>query len=462
MDNIGLHIILEQNLQKFKDWLENQSQDQDVQDALSIITITTEESRNCTICKDKGYKRKYSLKNSDDTPLSAGVSFNNIYFKKGGSLVKLEDEIKKLLKDDILYDVDTSEPPLDGLSQDEKDRYLDLNSSEEKILKHACYLQSTLIKYIKDSNSNEPKKAANYWKKLCAKFKVKYNDEVVDSSGGSRPSQPTTVTQQKIYGCFDSTSEVYYCKTNECPGDLDDSDFDNASNRVTIGDITYIHTGCTYTKEIVLDNTYVFENPPVTFEAGSHTATYRRPNAFKRISKKIEGMSLLGEYPPITNVKGFYGNEFTGEHREDLNKALILMLSRHCAPPKPSLSTYLTIYEGNAETTPLGQVFIETAGDGTTCLDNFESMRVYDDGETLKIRLKQLMLDELDQESGSQHRIPKANINAFNGYIDQVFDDYNVEDDIIVDRNGKLQLEGMMGLSKILENKPIGLEKILK
>jgi len=89
-------------------------------------------------------------------------------------------------------------------------------------------------------------------------------------------------------------------------------------------------------------------------------------------------------------------------------------------------------------------------------------MRVYDDGETLKIRLKQLMLDELDQESGSQHRIPKANINAFNGYIDQVFDDYNVEDDIIVDRNGKLQLEGMMGLSKILENKPIGLEKILK
>ena len=39
------------------------------------------------------------------------------------------------------------------------------------------------------------------------------------------------------------------------------------------------------------------------------------PIHLKRISEKIDGMSLLGEYPPITNVKGFYSNEFTGELR---------------------------------------------------------------------------------------------------------------------------------------------------
>ena len=142
-------------------------------------------------------------------------------------------------------------------------------------------------------------------------------------------------------------------------------------------------------------------------------------------------------------------------------KALILMLSRHCMR-KSSIPSRLTIYEGNTESTPLGQVYIKGTGDGVNCLDNLKSIRVYDDGEILKIRLKQLMLDELDQESGSLHRISKEDIEKFNGYIDKVFQDYGVEDDIMVDRNGKLQLESKMGLSKILENKPVGLEKILK
>ena len=60
------------------------------------------------------------------------------------------------------------------------------------------------------------------------------------------------------------------------------------------------------------------------------------------------------------------------------------------------------------------------------------------------------------------HIISKEDIEQFNRYIDKVFQDYGVEDDIMVDRNGKLQLESKMGLSKILENKPVGLEKILK
>ena len=460
MKKEGLIVILEQNLGKIKEYLEKQTQSPEVQTVLTQFNVSLTESQKCITCSDRIQSgRFYALKNKDGSSTSDGLSFKDIYMSKNKKLINLEDELKKIIKNDILFDVDTTKEPLDSLSDEEKDNYKPLTQTEEETLEYICYVKATLLNYAKNENSNDPKTAIKYWKQICDKFKPKYEkDESEDES-----VIDTTPTGDKIYGCFDSTSESYWCDQpgNECPEGLVDSDFDNVSNRVTIENITYIHTGCSYTKTIILDNTYVFENPSKTFEAGTHTIKYKRPNTFKRISEKIDGMSLLGEYPPITNVKGFYGNEFTGELREDLNKALILMLSRHCMR-KSSIPSRLTIYEGNTETTPLGQIYIKGTGDGVNCLDNLKSMRVYDDGKILKIRLKQLMLDELDQESGSQHRISKEDIEQFNRYIDKVFQDYGVEDDIMVDRNGKLQLESTMGLSKILENKPIGLEKILK
>ena len=458
MKKEGLSIILEQNLDKIKEYLEKQTQSSEVQTVLTNFNVSLTESQKCITCSDRIEDNKfYALKNEDGTSSSDNLPFADIYMKKNRVFINLEDELKRILNKDILFDVDTTKEPLDSLSDEEKDNYKPLTSNEEETLVYICYVKATLLNYAKNKNSLKPKTAIKYWKQICDKFKPKYEKDESEDETVINP----TPTVGKIYGCFDSTSESYWCKTNECPDGLDDSDFDNVSNRVTIENVTYIHTGCSYTKTIVLDNTYVFENPAKTFEAGTHTIKYKRPNTFKRISEKIDGMSLLGEYPPITYVKGFYGNEFTGELREDLNKALILMLSRHCMR-KSSIPSRLTIYEGNTESTPLGQVYIKGTGDGVNCLDNLKSIRVYDDGEILKIRLKQLMLDELDQESGSLHRISKEDIEKFNGYIDKVFQDYGVEDDIMVDRNGKLQLESKMGLSKILENKPVGLEKILK
>jgi len=458
MKKEGLSIILEQNLDKIKEYLEKQTQSSEVQTVLTKFNVSLTESQKCITCSDRIEDNKfYALKNEDGTSSSDNLPFADIYMSKNKKLINLEDELKKIINKDILFDVDTTKEPLDSLSDEEKDNYKPLTSNEEETLVYICYVKATLLNYAKNKNSLNPKTAIKYWKQICDKFKPKYEKDESEDETVINP----TPTVGKIYGCFDSTSESYWCKTNECPDGLDDSDFDNVSNRVTIENVTYIHTGCSYTKTIVLDNTYVFENPAKTFEAGTHTIKYKRPNTFKRISEKIDGMSLLGEYPPITNVKGFYGNEFTGELREDLNKALILMLSRHCMR-KSSIPSRLTIYEGNTESTPLGQVYIKGTGDGVNCLDNLKSIKVYDDGEILKIRLKQLMLDELDQESGSLHRISKEDIEKFNGYIDKVFQDYGVEDDIMVDRNGKLQLESKMGLSKILENKPVGLEKILK
>ena len=71
------------------------------------------------------------------------------------------------------------------------------------------------------------------------------------------------------------------------------------------------------------------------------------------------------------------------------------------------------------------------------------------------------MFDELDEESGAEHKVPENIIVKFNSYINGKLSEDGKEDDIIIDRNGNLKLESELGLSKVLENKPIGLEKIL-
>ena len=80
----------------------------------------------------------------------------------------------------------------------------------------------------------------------------------------------------------------------------------------------------------------------------------------------------------------------------------------------------------------------------------------------LQIRLKQLMFDELDEENGTEHKVPENIIVKFNSYINGKLSEDGKDDDIIIDRNGNLKLESLNGLSKILENKPIGLAKLIK
>ena len=462
MKKEGLSIILEQNLEKIKEYLKKQVENPEVQDVFSKVGVSITESQKCITCSDRIEDNKfYTLKNEDGTESSDGLPFADIYMKKGGNFINLEDELKKIIEKDILFDVDTTKEPLNSLSDKEKDNYKPLTGKEAETLEYICYVKATLLNYAKNENSLKPKTALKYWKQICDKFKPKYEkDESEDESVIN-----TTPTVGKIYGCFDSTSESYWCDQpgNECPEGLDDSDFTGISTRVDIGGVTYIHTGCTYEETIVLENTYVFAGPGKTFDFGTHTIKAPRKNTLKRIREKIENSPITGSYPPITNAPGFYNNEFferVDNLRSDLNNALVLMLSRHCMKGT-SIPRELTIYEGDSKSKPLGQFDI-TQKNGTNCISNFGGLQAWESGEILQIRLKQLMFDELDEESGTEHKVPENIIVKFNSYINGKLSEDGKEDDIIIDRNGNLKLESELGLSKVLENKPIGLEKILK
>jgi len=460
MKKEGLSIILEQNIDKIKEYLGNQVENPQVQAVLTKFNVSLTESQKCITCSDRIEDGKfYKLTNEDGTEKSDALIFADIYMKKGGNFINLEAELKKILKKDILFDVDTTKEPLDSLNDEEKDNYKPLTGDEKETLAYICYVKATLINYAKNKDSNDPKTALKYWKQICDKFKPKYEkDESEDES-----VIDTTPTVGKIYGCFDSTSPSYWCKTNTCPEGLDDSDFTGISNRVDIDGTTYIHTGCTYEETIVLENTYEFTNPGKTFNADSYTIKAPRKNTLKRIREKIENSPITGSYPPITNAPGFYNNEFferVDNLRSDLNDALVLMLSRHCMKGS-SIPRELTIYEGSTKSVPLGQFDIKQKN-GNTCISNFGGLEAWENGETLQIRLKQLMFDELDEESGTEHKVPENIIAKFNSYINGKLSEDGKEDDIIIDRNGNLKLESELGLSKILENKPIGLSKLLK
>ena len=462
MNNKGLHIVLEQNRrQDFLDWLERQKQKESVQQVLTKYEITTEESRNCTTCKGRiDATATWPLGNKDGNTGSDGLAFNEIYYKRNGVWNNLQDELDKLIKDDIFYDVDKTEEPFKSMDQDEQDRYEELTSLEVKRLKYICYMLRTLIRYMERENSNDPTRAANYWKKICLKFKVKYKkeEETTDDDGGD--GDDTIVT--KIFGCFDSTSESYWCnKTgNECPSELSDDDFDNVSNRTEIDGITYIHTGCTYEESITLENTYQFLGPGATLDADTYYITYKSKNMVVKIREKLKEMTIEGAFAPITNAPGFYNNEFyENSLRPDLDNALLIMLSSHCKDKK-AIPQDLIVYEGNATSKPLGEFRIKQE-DSINCIDDFDGLKAHESGEILQIRLKQLMFDELS-EDGTGHRVVSSDIDRFNQFIDNTLERNGIEDDIIVDSDGKLQLEHLIGLGKILENKPIGLEKILK
>jgi hypothetical protein len=180
-----------------------------------------------------------------------------------------------------------------------------------------------------------------------------------------------------------------------------------------------------------------------------------------RIREKLREMRIEGGFAPISNAPGFYNNEFyENPMRNDLDNALLIILSQHCINKK-AIPQDVTIYEGNTTSKPLGEFRIKQE-DGVNCIDDFDGLKAHESGKILQIRLKQLMYDELDIEEGKIHRVVSSDIDRFNKFIDDTLERNGIEDDLRVDQDGKLQLEYLIGLGKILENKPIGLEKILK
>jgi hypothetical protein len=247
MDKRGLHIILEQS--KIKDWLDKQIHSNEAQEVITKYNIVAAESKNCAVCSKKSPKVR-PLKNKDQTTNSNGLLFDQIFVKIKGDVKNFKGLLDEILKNDVLYDVDTTDSSFDALPKEEKDRYKSLSGSEESRLKEVCNMLTTLIAFIKNSNSDSTAvtDAVGYWRKICKKFKVKYDKEKKkkkkEDGGGS------TVELDKVSGCIDPKAFNYYCKKNECGEDND-----------TLPDLELMNTlRCDYVVDLNLTYTYILSN----------------------------------------------------------------------------------------------------------------------------------------------------------------------------------------------------------
>lgn len=259
MKDKGLKIILEQN--QIINYINNQVQSQDVQDMLSQLDVTIEESKNCAVCKNLvNSSTIYPLDDIDGNDVPDGASWGDIYLQGD----KIEKTIKNLIKDDILFEVDSSMP-----------EYRALTSSEEKNTKKACKTQNTLIDFIKDTNSNTNaiKQAAKWWKKICAKFKPKLKVITPPVNTGSTQNQGSG-DPIIIYGCTDPTASNYWCDIdgNDCTGGIP----------VNVRD-----GGCEYKQKIPLVYNYAFCNDSkgcdkINLDAGTHNITTLNKKVLKK------------------------------------------------------------------------------------------------------------------------------------------------------------------------------------
>ena len=206
MKNKGLHIILEQFADKYREWLDKQKQNPKIQALIDGAGIAEAESKNCNVCGDVANGKKKPLKNHDCTESSDTLAFKDIYVKISSSDCRnLQDELDSILEDDILYDVDITQAPIKDLSDKEKDRFEELDGTEEKRLKHVCYILNSLIELItnNDSTPNAISEGTSYWRKICAKFKVKLKKKE-KTNKINKDEEP-----DKVIGCMDEKAKNY-------------------------------------------------------------------------------------------------------------------------------------------------------------------------------------------------------------------------------------------------------------
>jgi hypothetical protein len=207
MKNKGLHIILEQFADKYREWLDKQKQNPRIQALIDGAGIAEAESKNCNVCGDVTNGKKKPLKNHECNEVSSDtLAFKDIYVKISNSDCRnLQDELDSILEDDILYDVDITQAPIKDLSDKEKDRFEELDSTEEKRLKHVCYILNSLIELITNNEStpNAISEGTSYWRKICAKFKVKLKKKE-KTNKINKDEEP-----DKVIGCMDEKAKNY-------------------------------------------------------------------------------------------------------------------------------------------------------------------------------------------------------------------------------------------------------------
>lgn len=458
----GLRIILEQS---WEDWRDKILKSDKTQKVIDTLGGKEEIFKKCTICSKINEEDKhYPLKTEDGDNLS-GEDFSDVYYKKipDKTLRKFVDELERIIAlDDIVFEVeiDDNEEPWKSMSEEAKEKFVELDSTEEEFLKHVCFILASLLDYIITSTV-EQTKALSYYHKICAKFKPKKSEEEdeveveVDDDGISY-----------IFGCFNPDGDNYWCDLpgNTCPQELDFGDFEG-NNKTQIGDIIYTHTGCTYIETITLENTYVVSEPGETIYYGGETYEIVTQNryVFPKMRKRIEDTEISGSFAPVSNAPGFYNNNFyQNELKPDLDNALMLIINRHC--DGYALKNKLIIYQGAEESIPLGEFDILEER-GANCVQDFRGLEARESGEVLYNRLYNLIIDEENLEEGQEHRIPEKDIEKFNNYIEAYTYDISGSNIIFVNADGKLELKKKKlteGLAQVLDKPDIGLAKVLK
>ena len=458
----GLRIILEQS---WEDWRDKILKSDKTQKVIDNFGGKEEIFKKCTICsKINDEDKHYPLKTEDGDTLG-GEPFDEVYYKKvpDTTLRKFIEELERILAlDEILFEVeiDDDEEPWKSMSQEAKDKFLELDSTEEEFLKHVCFILASLLDYVITSTV-EQTKALNYYQKICKKFKPKKEKDEEDEDEDEEDAG-----LKYVFGCFNPDGDNYWCELvgNTCPGELDFEDF-KENNKTQIGDIIYTHTGCTYIETITLENTYVVSEPGESIFYGGESYDVVTENRWRlpKMKERIADTEISGSFAPVSNAPGFYSNNFYDSTlREDLDKALMLIINRHC--DGYALKNKLIIYEGTEESIPLGEFDILEER-GANCIDNFVGLEARESGEILYNRLYNLIMNEENLEEGQEHRIPEKDIEKFNNYIEAYTYDISGSNIIFINADGRLELKKKKvteGLGKVLIKPHIGLAKVLK
>jgi len=286
---------------------------------------------------------------------------------------------------------------------------------------------------------------------LCDKLKELYVEPESTSSGEVAPQEETPV-----YGCKDPAADNYWCKVkgNNC-----------VNNEVPEG---VIDINCEYSRELAVDNKYLFCNnkngcgtQDTTAEGWvtptTDIATWINNGAIDNdhIFQVKAGMKKLIEkiapnYLFLKNKKGFYTHKFPSHLVEELSNALTVAIFKTKFKKGESNNTFpftrVTVYSTDSQ--PLGQFKIVPKTGKNGEVDSINDINSHTSSWHLRKRLS----NEVGTEILDPSRESKYN---------EVLKAWNIPGYTFKD--GKLIRESVNeGLGLLLQKEPIGLAQLLK
>jgi len=318
----------------------------------------------------------------------------------------------------------------------------------------ACSLKG-LLQDLKEAsfvrtNADEEAVVVKLLQEICA---VIGEEEVVVNNG--KEEKPKVIAEpEKVYGCLDPTASDYWCKIkgNDC---VDDKPPKHV-----------IDSPCSYSKELAVNNKYLFCNNPNgcgsddTTDEGWITpntdiATWTNNGAIDNdhIFQVQEGMKELVDkitpnYLFLKTKKGFYRQQFPESLKNELANALTVAVFK-TKFKKDSDSTFpftrLTVYSTDSK--PMGQFSIAPKTGKNGEMDSITKIKPHTSTWHLNKRLQ--------DEVGSEILDPNTE-SSYNRVLNDWDIRYTIKDGKVI----KQQVNE--GLGSLLQKEPIGLAKLLK